>query len=293
MFLNQTNSSEWQVTSIYHALNLLSLYSTFIALVPGFFLNCFSVYVFARPRFSLRNRTSMGFFYTYQAALNSLSVLMGLSYYLPVAIGYDLTSKILIWCKIHWFFRTSFINASGLFTIFITIDRTMSTLYYHKFTCLKNKTTLSLIALSITVFSFGLSGIVNLWRYIKPGSSSTSLCVLSQDLTIYFSIVVIIFRLLPTFTNLPMNFIIIKLFKDTKRAVMSRNVSIYKESAFALSLIWQNFIFFCLTLPVVIVSMIQLTISIKGEANSSFGIEINILFLTLAWGTFYFEWFVI
>lgn len=211
-------------------------------------------------------------------------------HYLPIAVGQDLTLKSLSWCKVCWFFRTSFICSSGYFTVFITLDRTLNSLCYHKHSWLKNYRNLLLLTALILVLSFLQTGLVQFWRYMRL--VPTPACILSRVESVAFSLTIAANRVIPSVANFTMNIIIIRALNQSKRRVLAQNQSQSKENTFAFSIICQNFVFLILTLPIVIVSVIQIVVSLKNQTYTTYGAMINTLVSFCGWGTFFFEAFV-
>lgn len=185
-----------------------------------------------------------------------------------------------------WFARVEVIYGSCYFTIFVTLDRTLNMLYFNRIPFLKKYRNILLVTLAIQVVVV-LINLLQWWRHLV--GSSPTFCILSSILTTVFSFKAILSRILPSACNLTMNLIMVRVLVRSKQAVSARSEISKKEYHFAISLIAQNFVFFLITFPLVVIGGIQISLGLNGQAATLYGIEVSLLFNLTSWGTFLYE----
>jgi hypothetical protein len=270
-------------------------YSSLFLLLPGVLLSTFTLVVFMRKRFW--NGTTMGFYYATSTGIALYANILGLIAYFPASLNIDLQQQSDFACKIFWVLRPQGLFGSSYFQVFITLDRTLNSIYINRFLFLKKTRNLALITVIIQLAVAG-GNAIEWWRFVSHtqlnssssnSSNSTSdlkTCTLPRTLLIIYDLEAILSRVVPSFVNFILNIIIIRaLFKSKKTA--SRAIS-SKDVTFASSLIAQNFIFTVVTMPHAVMSGLQLTV-LLNEPTSQYASEINILFNFGAFCSFAFE----
>jgi hypothetical protein len=111
---------------------------------------------------------------------------------------------------------------------------------------------------------------------------------MTGDLLNVFSLQAVIGRMAPSILNLAMNCLIIHALIRSKRNVSSTNRISSTEFYFAYSLIAQNFIFFIVTLPHVILSVIQI-VNTFTIPTSQYATVIDTILSLGSWGNYVFE----
>lgn len=183
-----------------------------------------------------------------------------------------------------WFARVHVIYGSGYFTIFITLDRTLNSLYFNRIPFLKKYRNILLVTLGIQV-GVVLINLLQWWRYLARPAS----CLLSSILTTIFSFEAILSRILPSACNMFMNVIIIRALVRSKQAVSTTNQISKKEYYFAISLISHNCFFFLITFPLVVISGIQISLGLKNQTGTPYGQKVAVWFNLASWGSFVYE----
>jgi hypothetical protein len=220
--------------------------------------------------------TTMGFYYATSTVIALYANVLGLLAYFPASLGYDLQQQSDLACKIFWFLRPQAIFGSGYFQIFISLDRTLNSVYINRFPFLKKTRNLALITVIIQL-AVAAGDAIEGWRFVShtqlnssSGNSSNTTsdlktCTLPRTLLIIYDLEAILSRVVPSFVNFILNIIIIRALYESKKAVAQRFSS--KEITFASSLIAQNFIFTIMTMPHVVMSGLQLTVLLNQPTS--------------------------
>jgi hypothetical protein len=183
------------------------------------------------------------------------------------------------------------IHQSGYFQIVITLDRTLNTLYYKRFPFLTKIRNLIFLTVTVVVL-VAISNLFQWWRYLRYVPLSKDIngtvtylvqCTMTGDLLNVFSLQAVIGRMAPSILNLAMNCLI-----RSKRNVSSSNRISSKEFYFAYSLIAQNIIFFIVTLPHVVLSVIQI-VNTFTIPTSQYATVIDTILSLGSWGNYVFE----
>jgi hypothetical protein len=279
------------VPSLQSLLKTFNFYMSILVLFPGLVLNICTFVIFLRPKFW--KRTTMGYYYSVSAALSTAAVCVGILNFFPAVYNNDLQLKSDFMCKLIWLARCQVIYGSGYFQILITLDLTLNTLYYRRFTFLTKVKVLAAMTFVIEAL-VAVSNSVHWGRYLKYTPNGVNngtvtyltTCTMTSDLLITFSFEAILDRVIPSLSNLTMSFLIIRALIRSKRN-MNRTISA-KELHFAYSLIAQNVIFFIITLPHVILSGMQL-VNTFVQPTSDYANVINVIYSFGSWGNYVFE----
>ena len=199
--------------------------------------------------------------------------------------------------KFLWFCRAQAVMGAGYFQILITLDRTLNILYYKRFKFLTKINNLVLLTVLMEIIvAVGINSI-QFGRYHTYKVSvdqqnmtqyQVTSCAISNDLQIVGSFGSIFGRLIPSIANMIMNGLIIHALVRSKRNVSNNHRISVKEYSFAFSLIAQNFIFFLLTLPQIILNILQIY-STFTNPSSVYNSIITVVWSIVSVGIFIFE----
>lgn len=264
-FANVTQQQLDRMSTRFDAFNF---YASLFILFPGLICNILTFFMYyTRKKFW--HRTSMGLYYSTSSVISTFVVCVAILDFFPDSMNQDLKTMTKALCHLIWLARNQAIYTSCYFSILITLDRTVTIMYSNRvrfFTRTKN-----LIILTILIVLFVAVLVTpNWWRYlsVRLDSSNQTIvqCVLDTIPNDIFLIESILARILPSICNVTMNIIIIRKFFKSKRNLTvwsetMRNPSgglTSKDYWFAYTLIAQNFTFFVLTFPYVVVSSVAI-----------------------------------
>lgn len=291
------------------ALKSFFFYSSLIVLFPALLLNLIAFLVFLRKKF-WRN-TTMGYFYSVYSFISMITVAVGILAYFPTSIDQDLAVKSKWSCKILWLARAQMVQTSSYFSVFMTLDRTLSIVFPRRFHFLGKYKHLVFITVMIILVVAGIN-MIHWWRYLVVirttfGNETTSctMCTQSDSLLFFNSVGSLASRVIPLFSNLIMNVIIIRALVKSKikfrRYYLSKtNVDngIQKESrkshlttkeySFAISLLAMNFIYFVVTLPVVTLNLLQIYTYLNTVPTYLVHLT-TVLYSFTFWGNYFYD----
>ncbi len=286
-----------RIAYLQQAVQIFEFYTTIFVLVPGLILSVLTFFVFMRKRF-WENSNTMGFYFATSALLGILATVMGILAFFSASFGNDFHLKSEFVCKLFWVLRPQVIFGAAYFQIFITVDRTLNTLYYNRFQFLKKTKNLVIVTIMIEV-AVAFGNVIEWWRFWKytPTKSSASnetsivmTCTLPNDLLLAYNLEAILSRIVPSLVNLILNGIIINALFKSKRNVNQRRESRIssRDAHFAYSLIAQNFIYTIVTLPHVVLSSMQME-ALMNHPGSDYANEVNVMFNFGVWCSHAFE----
>ena len=283
------NPLEAIVPHLQSVLETFDIYAIAIFLLPGLFLNLLTIFVFCRRKFW--KRTTMGYYYTVSTLFSTFAVVVAFVEFFPAALHKDLLLKSTLLCKAIWIAQTQSIYGSGYFRILITLDLMLNTLYPMKFRFLNKISNLIKLTVLIQV-SVAVSNAVQYWRHLKytpvDDKNNTEIvvtCTLTHDFLIVHDFAALLSRVIPSISNVAMNMMIIRVLVRSKRNVSkAKDRSSSKENTFAYSLVAQNFIFFVVTLPHIVLSLTQIIFD-----RTDYEDIMSVLYGYGIWSSFIFE----
>lgn len=230
---------------------LILKYITFVIMPIGFFLNLIEILIFQKKKF---NKTTMGFYYSINSAINMIIIvhLFVYSYGVEIRVFFFLMSNIV--CKMYSFFVRVFFQMSSWLNVIITADRLLFILFSKKLKFQSNKPILSFILCSFMVLILATNS-PNFFfyvDYINPNSNRTGppytikYCTASPLVLLIRNAQVVVIRVgLPFVLMFLMNFyLLIKVRKSQKKFKNSKY-----ELRFSLTVMASSFIFLISLLP--------------------------------------------
>lgn len=272
------NVTRLEAVELANSFMRFNFYACLFILVPGLGLNIltFTIY-FARKKFW--HRTTMGLYYSISSLISIGVVCIALFNYFPDSLGHDLTSKSTLWCQIIWLARNQLIYTSSCFSILVTLDKTLCIVFPNRFRFLTQ--TKNLILMFVLIFVF-VAGLVtpNWWRYLKSfenhSNQTVTLCVTQYVPNAIYLVESILARILPSVINMTMNVIIIRRVFLSKRSMAvwndresHSNALTSRDVWFIYTLLAQNFAYFILCLPYIVVSFFYIifALQLSGETT--------------------------
>lgn len=293
-----------------------SFVTTVVFLIPGWFLNFISMSIFLKKIFW--TNTSMGYYYSISCLFSNLCVTIGIFNFFPYSFNQNFTLMNLAGCKLMWFFRNIALNTSVWFKAQATVDLAINTVYPKKFTWLRKTKNLIIVTLAMIVILVLIASI-NLFRFIEieniDGIMIKKVCTLDDGLLEFFSFTFLISKASSLFLIISANVIIFKKVVISKKKLVHPTVhstinhsithtnsienqsktskvsrtSRNKEFSFAFSLMTSNFIRFILTLPFLIVLIVQITVTFAVPSHPDLIVYISLLYGITNFGNYIYE----
>ncbi|CAF0716375.1 unnamed protein product [Brachionus calyciflorus] len=235
------------------AKNLL-FYSCVLLFVPGTFLNTLQTLIFLMKIFS---KTSMGYYYSINSALNLVIVIYLLIFCMPMSKSNSLFLYNSWGCRLFYYFLRVLYQSSSWLNVAIVADRVVFILFPNKFNFLKKKKFLTLILIAIlsiilitNITNFGLNLVIirNNWT-----NQTTKYCSTPGPLVYLRDIHSILFRSAIPFTlMLVMNIILIAKVNESKKKLKMKY-----EIKFVFTVIATTFTFLFTYIPNVVWTIFQ------------------------------------
>ncbi len=248
-------------------------YSSITFMPLGIVLNITTTFIFLRKRFA---KLSMGFFYSYMAFCNALTLLVTVLQILPESLGFNPVNNFEVWCRLWTFLRKVTIGVANWLQVFVTLERMINVLYPTRWTFIAKRRfqmQQALVALAIIVaLSF-----TEFLRTRRWNESSGSL-VCGQyigGITVYNKLMSInVNMFIPFIVMIVANVVLIR-----KLAITSHHKNITmttqrtrRVNSIAVSVITMNGIFLVMQIPFAVTSIIQIVLvfvpNIFGNKNN-------------------------
>ena len=253
------DKSDLSQNSYSQSIYSFNFYISVIFLPFGIMLNFFSIFIFLRKKFKPNNNGYLNILFII-SQLTGLAFGFVINSFLP-SVGIDIYDYSNFSCRFLNYLRRIFLQFASWCQVLITLDLLLLIRLTNRYHFFKKKSNIfKAVALMISIL--GICNITNLFYSIEAintynNSSSTKRCTLSKNKTLAADIISILMRtLIPFFSLLFFNIVIIKSFLNQKKKLNLKN-SQKRKFQLLINIILMNTVFFVIFIPLAILYLLK------------------------------------